>query len=114
MDETKEVHRGDIIYVDFGSREGSIQGSLRPAVVMSNDMNNHFCPTLNVVPLSTRFKGMHLPCHCVVESASRPSVAYCEQVTTVARTMIDDIIGRVTTDELKAICKGIIAQMELA
>ena len=36
--------RGDIYYVDFGKREGSKQGGIRPALVVSNNKANKHSP----------------------------------------------------------------------
>lgn len=37
-----KIRRGDILYVDLGVQyQGSIQGSMRPVVVVSNNMANN-------------------------------------------------------------------------
>ena len=44
--------RGDIYYVDFGEKDGSKQGGVRPALVVSNNKANKHSPVVTVVPLS--------------------------------------------------------------
>mgnify|MGYP000211214844 CR=1 FL=1 len=46
--------RGDIYYVDFGEKDGSKQGGVRPALVVSNNKANKHSPVVTVVPLSAR------------------------------------------------------------
>lgn len=46
--------RGDIYYVDFGEKDGSKQGGVRPALVVSNNKVNKHSPVVTVVPLSAR------------------------------------------------------------
>lgn len=44
------LNRGDILFVDMGIQpEGSIQGGLRPVVVISNNLANKFSPVVTVV-----------------------------------------------------------------
>ena len=44
--------RGDIYYVNFGEKDGSKQGGVRPALVVSNNKANKHSPVVTVVPLS--------------------------------------------------------------
>ena len=50
-----KIRRGDILYVDLGVQyQGSIQGSMRPVVVVSNNMANRHSTVITVVPLSAK------------------------------------------------------------
>ena len=51
-----EIKRGSIIMVDLPLGNGSVQGGIRPAVVISNDKGNKFSPVLIVIPLTSRTK----------------------------------------------------------
>ena len=56
--------RGDIYYVDFGEKDGSKQGGVRPALVVSNNKANKHSPVVTVIPLSARvWKKKYLPTH---------------------------------------------------
>ena len=91
--------RGDIYYVDFGKREGSKQGGIRPALVVSNNKANKHSPVITVVPLSARvWKKKYLPTHVLIPRSSglnRPSMALAEQVETLGKTRLGDRIGEV-------------------
>ena len=50
-----KIRRGDILYVDMGGQyEGSMQGGMRPVIVVSNNMANKHSTVITVVPLSTK------------------------------------------------------------
>ncbi len=46
--------RGDVYLADCGDWNGSIQGGIRPVVVIQNDIGNRYSPTLSVVKLTSR------------------------------------------------------------
>ncbi|MCD7814859.1 MAG: type II toxin-antitoxin system PemK/MazF family toxin [Lachnospiraceae bacterium] len=48
--------RGDVYLADCGAWHGSIQGGIRPVVVVQNDTGNRHSPTLSVVKLTTKVK----------------------------------------------------------
>lgn len=78
-------HRGEIYHILPEDNEtGSEQYSGRPAIIVSNEANNKFAPTLEVVYLTTKPKKA-LPTHVSIEAARFRSIALCEQVHTVAR-----------------------------
>ena len=54
--------RGDIYYVDFGEKDGSKQGGVRPALVVSNNKANKHSPVVTVVPLSVEKEVSSDPC----------------------------------------------------
>jgi len=56
--------RFDIILVDFGQVEfAGEQGGKRPAVILQNDVGNHFSNTTLVVPLTSKIKHLNQPTH---------------------------------------------------
>lgn len=97
-----QIKRGEIWYIEKGFSVGSEQASGRPAVVISNDLNNTHSPTVEVVYLTTKPKH-NLPTHVTIHSLSRISTALCEQITTVAVERIGNYCGRVTADEMEGI-----------
>lgn len=49
------IRRGDILYADLGVQyQGSLQGGMRPVVVVSNNRANKHSMVITVVPLSTK------------------------------------------------------------
>lgn len=48
-----KIRRGDILYADLGVQyQGSMQGGMRPVVVVSNNRANRHSTVITVVPLS--------------------------------------------------------------
>lgn len=96
------IKRGDIYYIDrspYYQTTGSEQQPGRPAIVVSNDANNEHSETVEVVYLTTRPK-KDLPTHIDIRSSAKPSVALCEQVTTVSAERIGSYVGSCTEQEL--------------
>lgn len=98
-----KIRRGDVFYIESSfSTVGSEQRAGRPAVVVSNDTNNEFSPTVEVVYLTTQPKH-ELPTHVEIYSLKRESIALCEQITSVAVERIGDYCGAVSNAEMSAI-----------
>lgn len=101
----KKMHikRGNIYYISGGyMTTGSEQRPGRPAVVVSNDMNNKLSSTIQVVYLTTQPK-TNLPTHVTITGLKRESIALCEQITAVATERIGDFCGKVTEQEMSQI-----------
>ena len=78
--------------------EGSIQGGYRPVFVLSNDKNNTFSTTLNVIPLTSKMNKRRLPIHVELLDYKRyglrsPSTMMAEQTTTIKVDSLDRRIG---------------------
>lgn len=94
--------RGDVWYVEKYSSSGSEQEAGRPAVIVSNDMNNQFSTVVEVVYLTTQPK-KDLPTHVTIRSLGKPSVALCEQITAVYTDRIAKYKGHLTDAEMAQI-----------
>lgn len=96
------INRGDIFYVDYLPTVGSEQRGGRPAVVVSNDMNNANSDCVEVVYFTTQPKA-DLPTHVVVRATGIKSTALCEQVQTISTDRLGDFKGKCTDKEMEAI-----------
>lgn len=80
------VNQWGIYVVDFGENKGSVQGEIRPAIVIQNCIGNQFSPTTICIPLTTQNK-KDLPTHYKLYKTDYPflddSIVLCEQVTTI-------------------------------
>jgi mRNA interferase MazF len=105
----RQIRRGDIFYIENDSERqtcGSEQRFARPGIVVSNDACNKFSPTIEAVFLTAKDK-KPLPTHVPIASALHPSIALCEQITTVAKTRLGKWCGRLTDSEIKAVDKAL-------
>lgn len=113
-----KIKRGDILYVDLGVQyQGSMQGGMRPAVVVSNNKANKHSTVITVVPLSTKIsKKTNLPTHVFVSAyrskgLEQHSVALCEQVTALDYGKVIDNIGSVDEETLARITEAVQVQV---
>lgn len=98
------IRRGDIFYIrNERHREGSEIKKDRPAVIVSNDMNNRYGNVVEVVFLTSKPKKKDMPTHVVIKSTGRRSIALCEQPTAVAMERLQNWIGSATAKEMKQI-----------
>lgn len=108
-----EIKRGDIYYIDkFGYPEGSVQRSGRPAVIVSNDMNNKYSKVVEVVYCTTKPKE-DLPTHVKILSTNVESTVLCEQVTAVSVDKLTDYHGCCTKEEMEKIDEAIMVSLGL-
>lgn len=91
---------GEIWMCRLAGKDGSIQTGYRPVYVLSNDRNNTFSPTLNVIPLTSKLNKRNLPIHVILWDYERyglrkPSTLLVEQITTVAADQLDMKVGEI-------------------
>ena len=110
IDIDRDIRRGECYWCEFDYGTGSEQTGNRPVVVVSNDKNNEFSPTVTVVPLTASFK-KKLPTHALVRATSRTSVALAEQMFTVDKDRIGSYINRCSDDEISWIERCIKIQL---
>lgn len=97
--------------------EGSIQGGMRPVVVVSNNQANKHSPVITVVPLTSRiYKKKYLPTHVLLKERhcsglGRNSVALCEQILPLNRKDIVECVGEVDKKMMKKITKAVQIQV---
>ena len=108
-----EFVRGSIWYVESGYSTGSEQRPGRPAIIVSNDVNNKHSSTVEMAYLTTAPKH-DLPTHVTIRSTSRVSTAICEQITTVATERIGNYCGAVTDAEMRNIETAMLISLGLA
>lgn len=112
-----EITRGTIVMVDLPLGNGSVQGGMRPAVVISNDKGNKFSPVLIVVPLTSRVKKF-MPTHHTIEPSvlnglSKTSIALAEQIITVGKDMVRNIVGTLEEVDINFINRKVMTSLAL-
>ena len=108
------IRRGDIYYIESTGymATGSEQYAGRPAIVVSNEKNNEFSSTVEVVYLTTQPK-TDLPTHIDIRSAKKPSIALCEQITSVAVERLGDFVGTCTDQEMQRIDTALLISLDI-
>lgn len=93
------VKKGDVFLADLGKivKGSNIQGGLRPAVVVQNDIGNKYSPTTTIVPLTGRVGKRGFPVHVFIKSEdscmNKDSVALCEQARTIDKKDLKTYLG---------------------
>ena len=115
--------RGDIWFANLGSHpDSSVQGGIRPVIILSNDMGNAHADTVNIVPMTRHLKKPELPCHTHLfpDSISDihqhldPSMILAEQLTTVSKHALRSYAGHISdADAMNRIETAVIAQLFL-
>lgn len=102
----RDVHQWEIWFARLGRHPySSVQEGERPVLIVSNDKNNRFANTVNVVPFTTKMKRLEMPTHVVVENDpgwtnGRASMALVEQMTTIDKHRLVNCEGAVTEPEI--------------
>lgn len=91
---------GEIWMCNLSESEGSVQSGYRPVFIVSNDKNNTYSPTINIIPITTKMNKRKLPVHVELWNYQRyglkaPSTLMVEQTTTVALSSLDKYIGKI-------------------
>lgn len=110
----------EIWMCDLGSNGHGIQSGYRPVLVLSNNRNNLFAPTINVAPMTTKMNKRNLPVHVELWDYElygllAPSTILMEQLTTVHIDSLDRRIGRISdAGTLDAIRQAIGVQLPVS
>lgn len=101
--------RGEIYLVNLPSKPKDVKN--RPALVVSLDIRNKLANDIIVVPLSTNLRPS--PTHVLLREGegglSKASMAKCEQVTTIDKSLLirGPFAGKVSNEKMEEIAKAI-------
>ncbi|WP_107937469.1 type II toxin-antitoxin system PemK/MazF family toxin [Ureibacillus chungkukjangi] len=86
--------RGDIFFADLSPVVGSEQGGRRPVLIISNDINNRFSPTVTIAAITAQIQKAKLPTHVELNAdkyyLERNSVILVEQVRTIDKSRLSE------------------------
>lgn len=103
------IRKGDVYYADligFGSQ----QNGIRPVVIYSNNTNNTFSTTLNVIPMTAELKDLCVHVRIKGCGLKSESTALVEQITTINKSQLKNKIGRLSSNYLDLIDNAIDVQ----
>ena len=107
--------RGEIYLVSLPSKPKDIKN--RPALIVSLDIRNKLANDIIVVPLSTTLRPA--PTHVLLSEGagglSKASMAKCEQVTTIDKSLLirGPFAGKISNEKIKEIEKAIMIAIDV-
>ena len=110
---------GEIWMCNLNVKDGSIQNGYRPVFILSNNKNNTYSPTLNIIPTTSKMNKRKLPVHVELWSYQEyglktPSTLLVEQIMTIPADYLDRCIGNISNEKvLGNICKAIEIQFPI-
>ena len=102
------MSRGSVVWVDLSDASPPEMGKRRPAVVVSNSVQNQVLDTLVAVPLSSRPPEIHpLRLRLQVASLKRPSYAVVPGIRQIKKSRVLGPAGRVSVADLTRLERAI-------
>ena len=90
------VKRGDVFFADLSPVIGSEQGGTRPVLIIQNDIDNRFSPTVIIAAITAQIQKAKLPTHVEIDAKKygfeRDSVILLEQLRTIDKSRLTDRI----------------------
>ena len=106
------MKRGEVWWVSFDpSLSGEIRKT-RPAVIVSNNASNKALNRVQVIPFTSNTTKVY-PCEALVSLKSVKSKAAADQIATVAKQRLKELMGVLDEDDMKAVERAIRVQLEL-
>jgi len=106
------MKRGDVWWVNFEPSLGSETRKVRPAVIISNNSANTHLNRVQVVPLTSN-NGRCYASEVLVSLNGTDNKAMADQIATIDKVRLRELIGTLTSKEMKQIERAIKIQLGL-
>jgi Growth inhibitor len=95
------IKRGNIYLASIDENN-----TIRPVIVISNNMINKYSPQINVIPMTSSIRKTKLPTHVFIEALERPSVALVELVFTIKKSQLGAQLATLDAKEISELEKA--------
>lgn len=110
------VNKGAVFFADLGAPIGYEQAGTRPVIIVSNNINNKYSPTVTVIPVTGQINKTKLPTHVDLGNQLNPkrrSIALVEQIKTIDKRKLVKFITYLKTPTMSDVEKAIKTQLDL-
>lgn len=104
------MKRGEVWWVSFDPSLGGEIQKTRPAVIISNNAANAALNRVQVIPFTSNTNRVY-PCEALVTLKGKTSKAAADQMATVSKIRLKELIGRVGPADMEAIERAICIQL---
>jgi len=105
------IKRGEIYIVNFDPVIGSEISKSRPALVLQNDVANHYSPVTIVAAISSHYGDHVYPTEVLINlpegGLSEASVALLNQIRTIDKRRIVKKLGRLNPETMEKVDRAI-------
>ena len=106
------MNRGEVWWVRFDPSVGAEIQKTRPAIIFSSDRSNRNLNRVQVVPLTSKVERLY-PSEAFVTLEGKKAKALADQMTTVSKLRIVNMIGKLSDSDLRAVESAIKRQLDL-
>ena len=106
--------RGEIYLVNLDPVIGAEISKTRPALILSNDINNQYAETVTVIPITSTVTKIHpfeVRLSHQKSGLDMDSKAKCNQIRTIDKKRLVKIIGKISTDIMIQIEKSLLIHL---
>ena len=111
------INRGDVFWADIEYDGTSIQGGVRPIVIVSNQQCNRYSSIISAVCLTTSKTKTLLPTHVSISAKEaglkQDSICLCEQPMPIAKSKLIRFITALSLKDMRRIEDGLRCQLGL-
>jgi len=103
-----ELYRGDIVLINFNPAKGGEIGKLRPAIIVSDNLDNELLDTIIVIPLSTVIEPNSKPYRIHIkkrDKLQKDSDACIYEIRALSKTRVKEKLAILNNQELELIQK---------
>lgn len=113
---SKKIKRGDIYLTDLNPVIGTEIGKTRPAVVISNDINNTYADTVSIIPITSNVDKVY-PFEVFLAKGesglNKESKAKCNQIRSIDKKRLRKYIGTLKEDRIKELEEAILIHLDI-
>ena len=107
-------HRGDLWLVNLDPTLGSEIKKTRPALIISNDINNEYAQTITVIPVSDMGEKSY-PFEVALPKDTpgldKASKAKCQQIRTIDKMRLIQHLGKISEVLMESVDKAVLIHL---